>query len=260
MKLPQVENGYTRIANELLEELLKYKFPQHSMGNPLKICLFVIRKTYGYNKKKDRISLTQFEKAINASRPTVVHWLDYLVKAGLLVKAVEPLGSEYGLNKDYSKWVVKGALLVKARKFTSKGALTNTSKGALTHKRKKDITKETSDFDLFWDAYDKKADRSKCKKKWNKLKQEEKDKIMNTLPAYVLSTPDKQYRKNPSTYLNNKSWENEINIKSKDEIEKETINRELNNGKEIEWIASDYAKRNKIKINEAYQIVKKYIN
>jgi hypothetical protein len=45
MASPQTENGYTRISNELLEELLKYKFPQHNMGNPLKICLFVIRKT-----------------------------------------------------------------------------------------------------------------------------------------------------------------------------------------------------------------------
>ena len=142
---PQTENGFTRISNELLEELLKYKFPQHNMGNPLKICLFVIRKTYGFHKTKDRISLTQFQRGLGITRPTIVHWLKYLVEAKLLVKAVKPLGSEYGLNKDYSQWkpLVKVLKLVKARKFASKGALTATSKGALTHKRKKEsITKD----------------------------------------------------------------------------------------------------------------------
>lgn len=65
-------------------------------------------------------------------------------------------------------------------------------------------------FDDFWDKYQKKVDRAKCEKKWNKVGQAEREKIMAHLDLYIPSTPDVKYRKDPATYLNNKSWENEI--------------------------------------------------
>lgn len=66
-------------------------------------------------------------------------------------------------------------------------------------------------FEKFWNLYDKKVgDRKKIIKKFNKLKEEDIDKIFETLPAYISSTPDKAYRKNPETYLNNHSWDDEI--------------------------------------------------
>lgn len=70
-------------------------------------------------------------------------------------------------------------------------------------------------FDDFWDKYDKKVDRPKAEKKWNTIKQVEREKIMLSLDAYILSTPDKQYRKNPVTYLNNQSWLNEVSTPAK---------------------------------------------
>lgn len=65
-------------------------------------------------------------------------------------------------------------------------------------------------FEDFWNKYSKKIDRPKCELKWSKLKQDEKELIMEHLNAYIKSTPDVQFRKNPLTYLNNKSWENQI--------------------------------------------------
>lgn len=65
-------------------------------------------------------------------------------------------------------------------------------------------------FDDFWNVYDKKQDRPKCEKKWKDIKQGAREKIMQHLELYVRSTPDVKYRKNPLTYLNNQSWENEI--------------------------------------------------
>lgn len=65
-------------------------------------------------------------------------------------------------------------------------------------------------FNDFWDLYAKKVDRPKCEKKWLKIKQAEREKIMLHVEEYVKSTPDVQYRKNPATYLNNESWNNEI--------------------------------------------------
>ena len=65
-------------------------------------------------------------------------------------------------------------------------------------------------FDDFWDLYEKKSDREKCEKKFKALSQSEKEKIMQHVPLYVLTTPDKKFRKDPATYLNNKSWNNEF--------------------------------------------------
>jgi hypothetical protein len=65
-------------------------------------------------------------------------------------------------------------------------------------------------FDDFWDAYDKKIDRPKSERMWRKLKQKDKEEIMGYIPHYLKAQPDKQYRKNPTTFLNNESWKNEI--------------------------------------------------
>jgi len=65
-------------------------------------------------------------------------------------------------------------------------------------------------FENFWNLYDKKIDRDKCYKKWNKLKEEDREAIMKHIPQYKQSTQEKQFRKNPETYINNRSWENEI--------------------------------------------------
>lgn len=66
------------------------------------------------------------------------------------------------------------------------------------------------DFEEWWELYDKKVERAKCEVKWNRLSTEEKMACIAATPVYVASTPDKQYRKNPQTYLNNKSWNDEI--------------------------------------------------
>ncbi len=66
------------------------------------------------------------------------------------------------------------------------------------------------EFEEFWNYYDKKVGRMKCLKKWKKLSVTDKNKIREHLPKYIKATPDIQYRKNPFTYLNNESWNDEI--------------------------------------------------
>jgi hypothetical protein len=66
-------------------------------------------------------------------------------------------------------------------------------------------------FEDFWNLYDKKrGDKNKLTKKWNALRNEDRDAIIKHLPKYKKSQPDKKFRKNPETYLNNKSWNDEI--------------------------------------------------
>ena len=66
-------------------------------------------------------------------------------------------------------------------------------------------------FKKFWDSFDKKiGSKQKCNQKWDKLTFEIQNDILNHLDDYIPSTPDKRYRVNPETYLNQRRWENEI--------------------------------------------------
>lgn len=66
-------------------------------------------------------------------------------------------------------------------------------------------------FETFWDKYAKKTGKiEKLKKQWAKFSDAERDEIMAYIPAYVQSTPNKKYRKNPETFFNNTGWKDEI--------------------------------------------------
>ena len=70
--------------------------------------------------------------------------------------------------------------------------------------------KDISSFSLFWDAYQKKIDRPKCERLWNKLTPEEQKEVMEHIPRYLLTIKDKQFQRHPATYLNNRTWENDL--------------------------------------------------
>jgi hypothetical protein len=75
----------------------------------------------------------------------------------------------------------------------------------------KEIGVEKNSFEIFWDLYDKKVgDRTKIEKKFNSLSEEVKNLIFEYLPKYIQYQPDKKYRKNPDTFLNQKAWNDEI--------------------------------------------------
>jgi len=65
-------------------------------------------------------------------------------------------------------------------------------------------------FDDFWNLYNKKVGRKKSEAKWKRLSNKDRASIMEHLPNYIRNTPDVQYRKNPETYLNNESWNDEL--------------------------------------------------
>jgi uncharacterized protein YdaU (DUF1376 family) len=65
-------------------------------------------------------------------------------------------------------------------------------------------------FEEWWLWYDYKVSKDKAKKSWNKLNENEKDLALQSVQDYVQSTPDKTYRKHPTTYLNQKCFNDEI--------------------------------------------------
>lgn len=73
-------------------------------------------------------------------------------------------------------------------------------------------------FDEFWDLYDKKSDKKKCKEKYEKLSLVQIEKIKVALPIYIKSKPDIQYRKNPLTWLNGECWNDEVKQKEETQV------------------------------------------
>jgi hypothetical protein len=98
----------------------------------------------------------------------------------------------------------------------AKQMLANAKQNQAKERKGKEIKEKEINipFDEFWDLYDKKEDRKKSLAKWESLTNQERQDIMDVLPAYVESTPNPQYRKNPLTFFNNRSWEDEA-LKSK---------------------------------------------
>jgi hypothetical protein len=87
--------------------------------------------------------------------------------------------------------------------------------------------------DDFWDLYDKKVgDKIKIEKKWIALRGYERVKAMDYIPNYKISQPDKKYRLNPETFINQKGWNNELigleEIKKKSEQLPAHLTRVLN--------------------------------
>lgn len=111
---PQLENGYAQLSNELLEAFAKIKLSP----NESQILWTVIRKTYGYHKKEDKISLTQFQAMTDLSRPSVAKAIKSLVAKQLLVAIQQPPINSYSLNKDYSTWLTSSYIDTSSR-FTT---------------------------------------------------------------------------------------------------------------------------------------------
>jgi len=97
-------------------------------------------------------------------------------------------------------------------------------------KKKKDILFDSPkiSFNKFWDLYDKKVgNKTKIEKKWNNIKLEVQEDIMIYVELYKMSRPNKQYRKNPLTFLNNKAWEDELIQANPKPTHKLTVSEQL---------------------------------
>lgn len=71
--------------------------------------------------------------------------------------------------------------------------------------------KDEYTFARAWDLYQKKVGcKEKLEKKWNSMSQKDRKAAIEYIPLYVISQPDKQYRKNFQTFINQRAWEDEI--------------------------------------------------
>ena len=71
--------------------------------------------------------------------------------------------------------------------------------------------KDEYTFERAWNLYDKKVGcKAKLEKKWNSMSKKDRKEAIEYIPAYVIATEDKQYRKNFQTFLNQRGWEDEL--------------------------------------------------
>lgn len=98
---PQLENGYTKIANEIFSNLAKIRIPGES-GQILNV---IFRKTYGFNKKRDRIALSQFCGETGLKKPNVCRAIKKLICMKIIIKIDTDLGEIYEFQKDARQWI-----------------------------------------------------------------------------------------------------------------------------------------------------------
>lgn len=96
VRVADCDDGYTKIANELLEAAMSADLTVRQ----LKIVLAVIRKTYGFNKKTDRITNTQIASMTGIHHTHICKAKNELLERNILVMT----GREIGVNKVVSGW------------------------------------------------------------------------------------------------------------------------------------------------------------
>ena len=99
---PQLENGYTRIANELFEAITEYPFTCAE----LKMVLFIIRRTYGWRTSKSFISYGSIARKLRMDIRYVKRRINKLILDKVLLKDKTEWKNRIGLNKEYTSWLL----------------------------------------------------------------------------------------------------------------------------------------------------------
>ncbi|HBR9521541.1 TPA: replication protein [Klebsiella pneumoniae] len=97
-RVADTDDGYTRLANELYEELIGANLTK----NQAKVAHAYCRKTYGFNKKMDRIADTQIAKMTRLPRQKVNVAKKELLSMHVLVEE----GDLIGPNKNLHEWAL----------------------------------------------------------------------------------------------------------------------------------------------------------
>lgn len=101
MKSPQIENGYTKIANELLDVLARTRIS----GQVRQVVDYVIRQTYGYKTKERRLTLEQFMLGTGLNKQHCCRAISKAHKMKLIIIKIDNRGRKsYLFNKHYTEW------------------------------------------------------------------------------------------------------------------------------------------------------------
>ncbi|HIF6392933.1 TPA: replication protein [Klebsiella pneumoniae] len=120
-QVADIDDGYTRIANELLEAVMAADLT----ARQLKVALAVIRKTYGFGKKLDRITNTQIAAMTGIHHTHVCKAKNEMIAMNIIVSN----GHEIGINKVISEWDFSISHISKPLAETANKCLANLANG-----------------------------------------------------------------------------------------------------------------------------------
>lgn len=225
-KGPQLEDGYTRIANELLEQVMAAPFTLRE----LRVVMAVIRLTYGWNRKQARVTGGLLEKLTGIHATTCAKVLSSLIEKDVIVRKGGSR-SPVSLNKHADEWKVEQSKRVIPEPLTKRtdsgqNDLSDSGQNDLPSKDMKDIT--TADavvnaqilrdaFEVFYNAGLPKKDRKRAEEKFKRTAKRLKRDPME-FAEFLASDIGKRLAAeqqgfellHPTTYLNNERWLDDI--------------------------------------------------
>lgn len=220
--MANLDDGYTRIANDLLEKIISFPFTLRQQN----LLLSIARKTYGYNKKIDWIGNKQLSELTGYPETRCSTIKNELIKMNVLVTK----GREVGINKNLGEW--KSNITQTSKTFTKsvKKTFTKTVNHSLPKEvnTKDNTTKDNKDnnillnsaFEIFYKAGLPKVGKTKAitsfKTAYKNWKSE--NKTIDTFTQMLVNDIQCRLKANifgfanlhPTTYLNQKRWEDEL--------------------------------------------------
>lgn len=240
------ETGYTRVDNKI--------FDAQPFLSPIafSVLMRMVRMIDGYGNDDKGLSNTFLQSNCNMSKNTVSKAVGELVEFGFLdQKRQQRKTTIYSLNyeniadfngKNYGQKLASQNLASQDMtiRFPKSDHQLGQNMGGNKEKKEKPLKKNSIDdsaktlpakkpkelnisFDTFWDLYDHKSTNKKtAQTKWKNLTNQQRQAVIDHLPAYIQSTPDKTYRKHPSSYLTQEHWNTPIEKTTANKIDRTT--------------------------------------
>ncbi|MBA7484710.1 hypothetical protein ES707_20240 [subsurface metagenome] len=202
MAKPDTENGHIDIAHDLAEALMRVNLSGYQ--NRIIWCIF--RKTYGWHKSTDKISLTLFEKMTGMERRNINRTIKELEDMNMVIVDRNNRVNTYKFNSDYDTWKIIDSVNIdtsvkRDTKVVSKETPKLVSKETHTKEKKETIQKKESliIFD-YWNEekiiIHRKLDQATESSINARLKDNSVDEIRDSIHYYSIILKDDDYRWN----------------------------------------------------------------
>jgi phage replication O-like protein O len=119
-------------------------------GEAMQCLSLIMRKTYGYQKNTDAISLSQFEGFTGLPRSSVVRAIKKLVQMKIVITDSSNIVTTYSINESVHDWISSYKVVTSKRLVTKKSPSYNNVNGVVTllSHTKENITKEIISKDI----------------------------------------------------------------------------------------------------------------
>lgn len=227
MANPQWEKGFTKIADDIMDALIRTNIT----GGPRQVLDAIIRMTYGYGRTWQEISLNTFRKMTGISKSHICHHIKSLINMQIIVAQIGNRNlTSYRIQKDYDKWKSLPKQATEHKPLPKQATTVAQIGNAPPRRASKDKglqtpidnlidNKDLCSFDGFWIIYPKKRAKKDAFKVWLKLKPD------LTLTEEIVLFIEKakqsvEWTKNggqfipyPTTFLNGQRWKDELTYK-----------------------------------------------